>query len=51
MARLGQVAEKRAVRVEVEVIELQDDTPKLSPVVAPLPELDTLVEQGDSVPV
>jgi flagellar motor switch protein FliM len=44
MARLGQVAGKRAVRVEVEVIELQDDTPKLPPVVAPLPELDTLVE-------
>ena len=44
MARLGQVAGKRAVRVEVEVIELQDDTPKLPPVVAPLPELDTLVK-------
>jgi flagellar motor switch protein FliM len=44
MARLGQVAGKRAVRVEVEVIELQDDTPKLPPVMVPLPELDTLVK-------
>ena len=44
MARLGQVAGKRAVRVEVEVIELQDDTPKVPPVVAPSPELDTLVK-------
>jgi len=40
MARLGQVAGKRAVRLETEAIELQDDTPKSAPVVAPLPELD-----------
>ncbi|MCF2870297.1 FliM/FliN family flagellar motor switch protein [Octadecabacter sp. G9-8] len=47
MARLGQVAGKRAVRVEVETIELQDDTPRA----APLPELeippvDGLIDSG-----
>lgn len=31
MARLGQVAGKRAVRVEVETIELQDDVPRQAP--------------------
>lgn len=40
-ARLGQIAGKRAVRVEVQTIELQDDRPRSAPVIAPLPEIET----------
>ena len=35
-ARLGQVAGKRAVRIEVAQVDMQDDPPKLAPVQHPV---------------
>jgi flagellar motor switch protein FliM len=44
MARLGQVAGKRAVRLEMESIELQDDNPRTALAATPLPELEVQSE-------